>query len=298
MNTTPNIDEPRFIAAFVLLKNEIEAVPPESLPHMNVDLTVAPAAVLAAEPGLAPYRPRAAALPEFEMKWWDRLEDYTLALAHAQSLCAWESKPNDGLVQQLTMLTNYREIFQADVEALAKRNLLSSDQLKKLRGAQGYRNVAWNVLDLTAFLRAHWSTIAGKCGLTPAEIDAAAVLAERVVEAIAMRERAVAAQPAAVLLRDKAFALWVRAHHEVRRALTFLLDDSEKVEELMPSLYAGRGTRPPKEEEKPAEDAADAPVQPVVTPNTPAGPTNGTPAAPVAPVPGGTSGMPGGNPTR
>ncbi|MFO0612362.1 MAG: hypothetical protein U0414_07235 [Polyangiaceae bacterium] len=295
MNTSPlpPEDQSKYVLAFNQHRAEIEAVPEDKLVHMNLEVLPATSAVLVAIGRIRPMRDEFAKLPGFDITKFDKLEGYTMALAHAQTRCAWESKASDELTEQIAALQTTRELFVSDVEALAKRNLFSNDQLKRVRSNAGYRNVAYNVLELTAFLREHWSTIQGRCALTLAEIESASKLAATVAEGLAAREAAKAQQEPAVLLRDKAYTLFFRAHAQVRRGIEYLFfDDEAKGEDLFPSLFAGRGGRKPKPVEAPPEESQ--PATPAA-PTTPLGaPVNAPPN--VTPKPAASGGMPGGSP--
>ncbi len=90
----------------------------------------------------------------------------------------------------------------------------------------------------------------------------------------------------ATLRRQRAFSLFVRAYAEVRRGVTYLRHHQDDVDDIMPSLYAGRTNRR-KNESAPAA-AAGTPAAPV----PPAGPV----MAPAPAVPAAAAGLPGSNP--
>lgn len=301
-NSSPVQPSPnKYLLAYQAIFATIAAVPDTELRHKTIDIFPATNAVLAALPKILAVRAQIAELPGFDMNHVDGLETITMALSHAQTLCAWETKASDALVAKVASLQATSEIFTADIEALARRNLFSNDQLKRVRANQGYKNIAYNVMDLTSFLREHFPTIQGKCALTLDEIEAASTLAHDVAKALAERDTANAQRPAAIRTRDQAFSLFRRSTDQVRRALNYLFFDTpEKVDEIFPSLYAGRGGRPEKQDAEDAQETAapnaptDSNVKPAAPP-PPVVPTNGATQPNGAAQPKG-QGMPGGSP--
>jgi hypothetical protein len=123
----------------------------------------------------------------------------------------------------------------------------------------------------------------------PAELDHAAQLAQRLVTAVGVREQQPVATGAASLQRQQAFTLLLQAYNEVRRAITFLRWNEDDVETIVPSLWAGRGSR--------AASEASAPVPVSPTDTTPGiGTVSPSPAAPAAPVANVPVGLPGSTP--
>lgn len=123
----------------------------------------------------------------------------------------------------------------------------------------------------------------GRLLSTREEIEAAREKAHKLNEMINLKENNDAAAPA-LLTKQRAFTLFVRAYDEARRGLTFLRWHEDDVDDILPTIY-------PKKKQHDAEAA------PVASPANGA-PANGGPAAPpgvsapMAPAPA----LPGGGP--
>ena len=131
-----------------------------------------------------------------------------------------------------------------------------------------------------------------------AELDQAEDLSERLLHAVATRENASNALADAIQKRLGTFTLLVNAYDQVRRAISFLRWLEEDIEEIAPSLYAGRRSKSEPEQSQP-------PVTPpggTVPATSPVGAVGAAPTTPVTgtPVPtppaGSPSGIPQGNP--
>src|SRR5262249_40277280 len=79
-------DEALIEDAYERVKAELDAVAPEALIVVNLDVQVAVSTILGALPEVRGLRGRMVKeLPEFDVGRFDRLEDYALALAYAQA---------------------------------------------------------------------------------------------------------------------------------------------------------------------------------------------------------------------
>jgi len=105
--------------------------------------------------------------------------------------------------------------------------------------------------------------------ITMAELDQAEDLSERLLHAVAMRENQSNALAEAIQKRLQVFTLLVNAYDQARRAIAFLRWQEGDLEEIAPSLYAGRGRK------------KDEPAQPVPPPATPANPAAPPPTSAV-----------------
>jgi hypothetical protein len=155
-----NAQVPRFRDAYQNLFAQIQAFPTSELITINLDLPTAVTTALGALPEIRALRPRVvAALPEFDVSRFDKLEAYTLAMGHAHALYMAASSPAESLDQISETAAQLREVLVSDVAALAQRNLLDGERLKDLKGAHGFRNLAFDLFALAAMLRENWSKI-------------------------------------------------------------------------------------------------------------------------------------------
>jgi hypothetical protein len=119
--------------------------------------------------------------------------------------------------------------------------LLPAGSLDGLASRTGYRNVGVDLTALSTLLSDHWSTIANKTTLDHEALDHAALLAEQLLERAYGRQTHARHETGAALVRAQAFTVLCRTYGNLRRCVAFLEPDS--VNELVPSLYKGRGRR-------------------------------------------------------
>jgi hypothetical protein len=238
-------------------------------------------------------------LPKFDRTNIDQLETYTLATAHAHALYLSASAPPEAVVKLQLDATTLRDMLYSDAVALANRGLVSGARLGEFKGAVGYKNVAFDLLGLTALLREAWPQIQGNTALKQQELDKADLIGEQLVNAVGTREQN-GATTEVTQLRQRVFTLFLNAYDQVRRAVSYLRWNEDDVDELVPSLYAGRARR---KTDVPAEPPEPAPVGGGTPTKT--GEGAATAAAPVAAANtngakavtnGGSTGTPGSSP--
>src|SRR5262245_4533620 len=116
--------KPRFFEAFEKLSGEIRAMPKSDFTTINLDVPTAVATALGILPAVKALRDRAAVLPGLDVARFDRLEDYTLALAHAHGAYLVASSPPRSLEDLGDEATRVRDLLLSDANALANRGLL------------------------------------------------------------------------------------------------------------------------------------------------------------------------------
>src|SRR5262249_15274103 len=112
----------RFRAAFERVRAEILAVPPSEIIQVNVDVAHAVTTILGALPAIAAYRVQFKALPEFDFKSIDRLEDYALAAMEVH--CARPIEPPSDLPELKQEGSALRARLYEDAEVLVVRRLM------------------------------------------------------------------------------------------------------------------------------------------------------------------------------
>jgi hypothetical protein len=278
-----------FEAAYNELLPSLRALEPSELTIVNLDIPAAVTTVLGALPEIRALRPDVVKnLPFLDIERFDKLESYARALSHAHALYLAASHPSDDLHALCEEGAKLRDTLLKDAEALANRGFLDGERFAELKGPIGYKNLAVDLQVLTAMFRQHWSDIEGRTGVQPSELERAVDLTNRILTTVGLREQAPVLIAASADVRQRAFTTFMRTYDHVRRAITFLRWDEGDVDQITPSLYAGRSNGRKKEkatEEQPANGPA--------VPATPGG--GGAAAAPGAP-PGGGAVMPtGGN---
>jgi hypothetical protein len=113
--------------------------------------------------------------------------------------------------------------------------------------------------------RDNWDKISSKTALQQSEINDAEVPGKQLMNAVAAREQAPGLIATVQTQRARNFTLFTRSYDQVRRAITYLRWDTDNVDQLIPSLYAGRGGRG-KDSSQPDPDPAVPPAAPAPAP--------------------------------
>lgn len=99
-----------------------------------------------------------------------------------------------------------RGVLLADVNALVGHGLLDGAQLAGLAGANGYRNVAYDLLLLRNLLAEAWPRIASHTALSAADLEQDAAMATRLLLAAGARRVIPLGPTETACLRDQAFS--------------------------------------------------------------------------------------------
>lgn len=188
-----------------------------------MDILAATTTVMGALPEIMALRSRIATeLPLFDIKQFDKLELYTLAVTHAHTQYLGADTPAEAIPELSEQAAKTRELLLSDAMALAKRGHLNPAKLQEPKGTNGYRNTASDVLTLAGILRDNWSRFSGKTCVTLEELDSAESLGYRLLNAIGFRDQAPGTVVAVALTRQRAYTLFANAYDQVRRAVCYL----------------------------------------------------------------------------
>jgi hypothetical protein len=280
-------ESPRYREAFQRSRDERRAIPADDLLTLNVDPQIAVTTTLTALPAIKAMRSRLMAeITNFDVASFDKLEDYAMALSHANTAYLATAPDATNFEALLQECDKQREILQADLSAAVARGHINGERMKELRGGAGPRNVIHDVFILVQIARTDWAKLEGKTFITLAQLNRSERLTEDLNSAVAERERQPGQINEASEERLRAFTLFARTHGKTRRAIQYLRDEFGDTDEIMPSFYNGRASgrkRPEPEPSKPPEP-------PVTTPVVGAAP------APVVPAASARIGMPGSDP--
>lgn len=230
------------LEAYESIAAELEALQEDELAQINVDIMVAVTTALGCISALRRFRPELAQLPGFDVERFDKLETYARAAGHAHAR-HWRVTSGPDVSALVEAATRLREILLADAGALGRRGLIDAAQLGGLKGAVGYRNLAFDLSALSSVLREAWPRLEGKTATTRSELDEARSLADRLLTAVGVREQSASATSPSALARQRAFTLFIRAYDQTRRAFTYLRWDEDDLDELVPSVYERRASR-------------------------------------------------------
>jgi hypothetical protein len=260
---------------------ELEALAPEEIVQVNLDIMAALNTAAGVIPELKALRPRIVeALPLFDVAAFDKLHLYALAAGYAHTMHLVAGGPQNSLRPTFEEAVKLRRLLLSDAKALAARGLIKGEALKNLKGPIGYKNVQTDLQMLVNVFKASWANIQGKCAVTESELTRGGKLVACLMDGMGLREQAPAELVKSADMRARAFTLFTRTYDDARRAVGFLRSKNADVDDIIPSLYAGRSNGRTAKGKKAAEVAANAPS--TAAPTTTETPTN----APVATVDG------------
>lgn len=275
-------------SGFKRIEHVVRAVPLDRLEPVNLDIPATVQIVLGAYPEIIQHRSVLATLGTFDIANVDNLRDNACALGHTHVKYRTAGGVVDDVPSLAAECLEIRDRFETDGQALAKRKHIDPTRVAKIKGGNSYRMIAYDILGQVELFKENWPAIEGKTGLTMAEIDDAALKANRLLSAMGIRDQSTPAANEAAVLRQQAYTLLVRSYGETRDALIFVRRAIGDVDDIAPSLFAGRGRRPVEE-----VVPTPPPATPVAAPtNTPAEPPTGLTAISV-PV-----GFPGSSPIK
>jgi hypothetical protein len=275
-------NHPAYSRALEELRPELEAIPHHQLETIRLDIGSVHVQMRPVVARVEAFRDQIAAeLGEDVAVHVDRLQKTARACfqAHALHLTKAHGRNVEELIEKLGQT---RRVLLLEAEGLVARKLFPASSLAELVGGTGYKAMCLDVVQLVAAFRSEWAAIASETPVTALELDQAEALADAAALALGESEQ-VPSSPETVDLRQRAYTLFVRTYDEVRRAMTYLRWDEDDVDEIVPSLFAGRKGKSDKGEDDDGHDEIHG-----ASDRSSPSPTNG--AAPVAP------GHPGGSP--
>jgi hypothetical protein len=257
------LDTPRSRHAYAELEPELLLVPRAELVTVNIGVAKAVTNALGVLPGLRALEPELISLPGFAPELLGRLEQLTLATGYAHARYLRARLPPPQVAELAARGMELRAQLVRDLRALAARGLVRSAYLDtlKLAGPNGYRALPFDLMAVAAVIREHWQAIDGKTGISPSELDAAEQLAEQLLVAIGQRDHPPVRRSEAADLRQRAFSLFVNTYDEIRIGVMWTRRKQRDVDEVMPSLYRGRGKKKAAQAYAKAPDG-ESPVPP------------------------------------
>jgi hypothetical protein len=249
-------NEQQFEDAYIRVKAALDALQPDELVQINLDVPTAVATILGVLPKLHALEPEIEKhLPTFDLARYRSLEDVAFALSFANTNYLTALQPPDALSALADEATKTRGVLLADAETLVAHGIIDGNQFAELQGAKGFKNVAQDLQSLSRVLKESWDEIQGKLPLTLDDLTRANQLAAHLLRTIGLREQGAAGVEAATDVRMRAFTLFLRTYGDAQRAVAYLRADQGDAENIAPSLYTGRGRR----------KAPDAPTPPAAT---------------------------------
>ena len=176
----------------------------------------------------------------FDASVFDRLENYTMALVHANTLWLAIADSQDCLPDLCEEAIELRRRFRLVTSLLIAHDLFGAEVLKDCTWSHGTKQVATDLQQLATTLSENWPKIARKCALRAEELAHANDLATRILRLIAIREQTTTPVAAAADIRARAFTLVIDTYEELRRAVSYLRWYEGDADTIAPSLYGRR----------------------------------------------------------
>lgn len=240
-------------AAFERQREAIARVPDGDLIPINVDILAAIGTARGAARKVTALLPDIRrVLPGHDPACFESLDDVALACAYATSQHTLAQNPPEVLAEVASNAVRMRDLLVTDAEGLTKRKLIDASALAGVDGSIAYRAIAHDLILLATLLRSVLPTLGQRITSTAAELDEADEIATKLFDHVSLREDSQVATEASKT-RQRAFTLLVKTYEEVRRALYYVRWHEDDIEQIAPSLYAGRNNRKKKE---PMSDAA------------------------------------------
>jgi hypothetical protein len=233
--------EALFDESYARVKADLDALKPEELLQVNLDVTAAVTSTLGLLPEVKALREQIVKeLPSFDIAAFDKLEDYALALSFANTTYLAATQPPDDLLGLNEEAGKMHDRLLADAKALAAHGLLDGGQLAQLVGGNGYKPLAQDLQLLSQIMRVSWNKIENKSATTADDLKAAAQMSVRLMRIVGLREQGPALLAAATDQRLRAFTRFITVYEDARRAVGYLRARQGDADTIAPSLYPGR----------------------------------------------------------
>lgn len=255
-------------AAFERMRPFIDARASMVLVPIRIDAASVALGVLKALPAIRALRAEVVALPGFDARNLDDLEDCAWAHLFANDQYKRATRPAEPLVQAMARAAEVRESLHAAAVFHASRGDIDAHELDKYSGLMGYKLAADDLGLLYGIFHDALPRLANKTPVTRAEVDEAGRLRQQLMSLLAVREGSPERLAEATRLRLHTYNLLLARYEEVRAAIGFIRRAEGDADILAPSLFAGRGGKPhhdaedeePKAENAAPDNASGAPV--------------------------------------
>jgi hypothetical protein len=231
-------------ASLAAVEHELAALPCPALFPVDPDIPRAVAVVVGALPHLRDLRSRLLAeLPHHSIHTTDTLGTYALAAWYAHLLALPTVKGERALLALFAEARPRGEELLAVAEALTDNKLLDPEKVAEILRGQESLDKTHDLVTLAALFTQSFRHVHGKTAAGLDDIERAAELGPLLLVALSAREQRGAGAPGPTDLaerRARAYALFVKACEEARRAVSGLRRYQEVVHETRPSPVARR----------------------------------------------------------
>ncbi len=226
------------------LRAQMNAIADGDLSPMNFDPNVAIARALGAAPAIAALRTRIASdCPGCDLHAIDELEDRAYATSAAHAMYSASVKPPREFEELVEEVLSAREVLLNASRTLVSLEVYSQVQLDGLKGGNGYRDAAEDVLTLVALAKSHWEQVKGYVPFVIDQLPRVQAAAEGLLRQIGLREQNPERTLESGRIRARAFTLLDRAYDQARRAVIFLRWEEDDADTIAPPLRTKPGNR-------------------------------------------------------
>jgi hypothetical protein len=182
-----------------------------------------------------------AAVVQFDFELVSSLEEWALVLnkLHAAALIPEERSPISAA--EIAEARQLRRLLHSDGLGLVKRGLLSQSDLESIGQSSGFVNLARDLNQLHRLFTANAHSLSGRCAVSEPELSRALELANRLTKLIAQRAHPTPHKGAE--LERRAYTKLLAAYREARSGILFLRRHEGDGDDIIPSLFIGRGGR-------------------------------------------------------
>ncbi|MCA9704758.1 MAG: hypothetical protein KDK70_02775 [Myxococcales bacterium] len=245
-------------AAFVAMRERIEAVSDDDLVPINLDIPRAVTIALGAAERIDQLAAELFALEGFDHRAVLDLRLLALATLYAHLLASVRASDGGAFQALASESMDLRTELYLAAETLSRRGVLPPERVEALQRGRSHLEVANDLIALSALFRDAWAHVENKTTVTLEEISRASSLGSALHAALgARRLRPRTDQTKARLHRNRAFTLFIRAYDECRRGVRYLRWYQGDAAVYVPSLRrtASTGKKAPVVEPKPAANA-------------------------------------------
>jgi hypothetical protein len=251
--------------AFRELRAEYDAISPNALSPINVDVITAASIAFAASPRVASLRERIAGeLPRFDVTLVDKLPRYASTAWYATAVnLPVSAKPNeyDSLFEQAT---KKRELLLVAAAPLVYHNILDGDAIQSIRDGRGELDTITDLASLASLYDAQWAQIDGQSTVKRDDVDTARILSAQLFAYASMKIHGAQPTPISADQRQRAFTALDQAYGKIRRAVQYLLGD--EADAIVPTLRP-QGSRRTRDDNAAPTPSAE-PSKPAAPPST------------------------------
>lgn len=226
----------RYQRALEAVRAELEAIPIDDLPTIEIDVPTAVTHVFGASAPLRELLPVARRLVELDVRLLENLETYAMALARAHAAFVSDCPTPSRVAPLSDELARLRESLAGHIQAM-ESDLVDTNVLQRLRGGDDPNDIARDVGVLLLVLEESWPRIEGHTLLTRDQLKNGQRRLQELHGELARVGRP--AESEASVLRRRALFVFMRAYDQARRAIMYLRWNRGGADAILPALVEG-----------------------------------------------------------